>query len=585
MSAPRLAWQRPAHGVPRWAQVCFDALNASGALRCTWLPGGGAGGAGPEDTRNVRHDDNGAGSRASPSAASRAGSRADAGAGEPALALLCLDAAGATTAKEAQDAQAARAGQAATAGPQARPASRCWLLTDARGRPLDASHPLLDDITSGRGLALLLWQRAGPGAAWLPLRRLHLGVPAAHGRAIARLPAALAQLLEQASRDVALGQSPVAGSGSGSDSGSRSGPDSDSGSGSGPGWGGLPASAPPAAGQPANSPAAPDLQPALPPTAALRAWWRLRGHAHEALARHRARWTRERWRIGVVDAPLTQLLEGGSLPPVRWLEAPPGPGYWADPMAHPGAPELLFCEYFDEHSGIGRIEGLRLDAQDRVVGRETLPLGGGRHASFPLVVQLDGRWLGLVETGARRECVLHEVDAAGRWRPLATLLHDVAAADPALFAWQGRYWLAYTDVDRGEADNLCLLHAPALEGPWQAHANNPVKTDVTGARMAGGLVWHEGALYRPAQNCLRSYGASLVLHRVLRCTPEAFDEVAVAELKPDPDGPYADGMHTLSAWGQRTLIDGKHHEYGLTTLGLKLRRRLTRRRTPGRNLP
>jgi hypothetical protein len=203
-----------------------------------------------------------------------------------------------------------------------------------------------------------------------------------------------------------------------------------------------------------------------------------------------------------------------------------------------------------------------------------MPLGGGAHASFPLVLEIDGRRLGLVETAARRECVLHEVDASGTWRPLATLLQGVAAADPALFKWQDRYWLAYTDIDLGANDNLCLQHASSLEGPWQPHANNPVKIDVTGARMAGGLFWHEGVLYRPAQNCMPTYGSALVVHRVLRCTPTEYEEETVRRFAPDRQGPCPDGMHTLSAWGERTLIDGKRNMFSLSTVWLKLQRRL-----------
>lgn len=300
----------------------------------------------------------------------------------------------------------------------------------------------------------------------------------------------------------------------------------------------------------------------------------LRGAWRDWATVQRSRWTRERWRIGVINMPLPELLAAGPLPAVQWLAGPAGRGYWADPMADPSSAHHIYCEFFDETQSLGRIERLALDAACQVQQRQRVALGGGQHTSFPLVVQIDGRQLGLAETAARRECVLHDIDAHGSWRPLATVLHNVAAADPALFAWQGRYWVAYTDIDRGENDNLCLQYARHLEGPWQAHANNPVKVDVTGARMAGGLFWHDGALYRPAQNCLSTYGAAVVLHRVLHCTPESFDETAVRCIQPDPAGLCPDGIHTVSAWGARTLIDGKRHVFSLTTVWLKLCKRL-----------
>jgi len=294
------------------------------------------------------------------------------------------------------------------------------------------------------------------------------------------------------------------------------------------------------------------------------------------LALQRSRWYREQWRIGVIEAPLSTLVGSAKLPQPSWMPPYGGLGYWADPTAVAGSDSRILAEYFDEVSGLGRIEELKLNADCGVEERQVMPMGGGGHASFPLAMQLDGRWLGLAETAALRACELHEIDAQGQWQPLATLLPGMAAADPALFQWQGHYWLACTDVDQGAMDNLCLFHAERPEGPWHPHANNPVKVDVVGARMAGALFWHRGELYRPAQNCLGSYGASVMLYRVLRCSPTEFEEEPVRHLTPDPGGPCPDGLHTVNAWGARTLVDGKRHVFSLPLGWLKLRRRLAR---------
>ncbi len=444
-------------------------------------------------------------------------------------------------------------------------ARRAWLLTDAAGRPLNPRRPLLADITRAQGIQLALWQRDEPAAPWVCIRRLHVSAPARYARGLLLLPEAVARLLQQAMIDLRCGAAAL----------------------------GLGSSGPaPGVGAAGAAPAASPL------------WALLRGGWADWMAVQRSRWTREHWRIGVIDAPLPQLLSPGPMPPVRWLEAPrtsgrlaasgrPGTaglpaaldsidgadssqssGYWADHMGGGPQADQIFCEYFNERSGQGHIERLRLNPQGQVSERTRLPLGGGQHVSFPLVMQFEGQRLGLVETAALQECVLYAVDEAGHWRPLATLLQGKAVADPALFFHDGLWWLAYTDIALGEADNLCLQYASALTGPWLPHANNPVRVDVRGARMAGGFFWHEGALYRPAQDCLATYGAAIQLQRVLRCTPTAFEEETVRVLQPDPLGLFPDGMHTLSAWGARTLVDGKRHRFSLLLLWLKLRRRL-----------
>lgn len=415
-----------------------------------------------------------------------------------------------------------------------------WWLTDRHGQALDPSLPLLDDITGGRGVALALWAPHPLGCGWVCLRQLHVDADSHYALGVQRVAGAAARLLWHAGLDLLLAVPPS----------NHVYP------------------SPRATGLPADR---------RVPRPRARIALLLRGRCRSWLARQQARWFREEWRLGVIDLPMGALASLQKLPRTRWLTPYSGLGYWADPAPVAGSESRILAEYFDERSGVGRIEQLRFNpSQYGVAERQVLPLGEGRHASFPMAVQLEGRWLGLAETAALRTCVLHEIDAGGHWQPLATLLPGMAAADPALFMWEGRYWLACTDVDQGAMDNLCLYHADRPEGPWQPHANNPVKVDVTGARMAGALFWHQGQLYRPAQNCLGSYGASVVLQRVLRCSPTEFEEEPVRQLKPDRSGPCPHGLHTVNAWGRRILVDGKRHVFSPTLGWLKLRRRLAR---------
>ena len=416
------------------------------------------------------------------------------------------------------------------------PARQRWVLCADDGLALDDDFPLLAQVTAGQGLKLLLAeQSASAGSAfgpWRQRRSAHVPAGSGYARALDGLAGVVTQLVAQALVDLRLGVCPAL----------------------------------------AQLPPPRVLGPA-PAQASVRRQL-LAGRWRSWCALQRSRWLSEHWRIGLIDAPVIDWVQSGGRLPVRWITPPSSAGYWADPMGMAGDPSRLFCEYFDERSGRGHLQALRLDAKGQVASREPLAVGSGGHLSFPLVVVIDGRRLGLVESAADRECVLYEVDDQGRWRRLVTLLRGVAAADPALFAWGGRYWLAYTDLALGALDNLCLHHAPALEGPWQPHANNPVKLDVTAARMAGGLFSHGGQLYRPAQDCLAGYGAAVTLHRVLHCTPEVYLEEPVARIAPDPAGPCPDGLHTLSAWGDRTLIDGKRLGLNPVSLLRKLRERL-----------
>jgi hypothetical protein len=306
-------------------------------------------------------------------------------------------------------------------------------------------------------------------------------------------------------------------------------------------------------------------------------------HWHGWCERQHSRWFTEHWRVGIIDAPVHTLLAPGPLPPIRWITPREHAGYWADPFGMPGDDTHVYCERFDERSGLGRIERLELhgdtlmpieQVEQRDAAGAASPIGHGLHASFPHAFELDGQRYAVAETSAARECVLYRIGDDGRWHSPLTLLREFAAADPAIFRWKDRLWLACTDADAGTHDNLCLFHAERIEGPWQPHPGNPVKVDRGGARMAGNFFEHDGVLYRPGQDCRSTYGAAVVLHRVEECSIRGYRETPVRVVAPDPQGLLPHGLHTLSAWGDRTLVDGKRMIINPLALARKLGTRL-----------
>ncbi len=317
-----------------------------------------------------------------------------------------------------------------------------------------------------------------------------------------------------------------------------------------------------------------------PLTPLRRAGAALRARSRAWRQRLRAQWLSESWMIGVIDAPIQAALSGQGAPgPVRWLGPRGRHGYRADPFGLPGQARV-YCEFYDYRDGLGRLQALDLDPRGTVVQARTLPVSAGRHASYPFVFQHQGQCYAVPETAAQRRCVLHRIEPDGAWTPLATLLEDVAAADATLFEHGGLFWLAYTDLALGAFDNLCLRYAEDLRGPWRPHALHPVKLDLRSARPAGTPFLHQGALYRPAQDCADGYGSALAINRIEVCTPQRYRESVVRRCLPDPRGANPHGLHTLSAWGERTLVDGKRYVFNPHELARKLRARV-QGRAPG----
>lgn len=291
-------------------------------------------------------------------------------------------------------------------------------------------------------------------------------------------------------------------------------------------------------------------------------------------ARWRERLLTEWWSLGHAEAGFDALLGGAGLGKVRWLRPAAGTHYLADPFPWHGR-GLLLAEEMPVHGGPGRIVAVR-------PGEETVGptiLADGEHHSYPCTLREGEAEYCVPETTRRGGTRIFRLGTDGHLALVAEPAPHLRLADPTLFRHGGLYWLACTDLDIGAHDNLCLLWARAVGGPWTAHTRWPVKIDVRGARPAGSPFAWGGALYRPAQDCAATYGAGVAIHRIEQLSPEAFSETLVQVLRPDPAGPFPDGLHTLVHDGERFWVDGKRFVLSPSAIGAKLADRVRRGRT------
>ena len=301
------------------------------------------------------------------------------------------------------------------------------------------------------------------------------------------------------------------------------------------------------------------------------------------LFRHR------QWCVGIVDAPIQAFLEPGFVPPVRWLPGIDRRRFLADPFGiRKGSTTTLLAEELAHAEQVGRIVAIEWPETGRpIVRRGVLPLPV--HASYPFLVEHDGEVYCVPETGEALEVALYRaVEFPVRWERAAVLARGVAALDPSIIRYRGRWWMFFGVAGTHREVHLHAMHAPELRGPWVPHDCNPLKTDVRSTRPGGTPFVHEGVLYRPAQDGSREYGGALALNRVRQLAPDAFEEEVVTFVQPDPKGPYPAGVHTLSALGDRTLVDGQRALFVPALFADEVRRqlrRLTRRRTDSGTAP
>jgi hypothetical protein len=266
----------------------------------------------------------------------------------------------------------------------------------------------------------------------------------------------------------------------------------------------------------------------------------------------------ETWNIGIVDEPIAVFLQAHARPRVRWLPSPSRGRFLADPFGIIKDEVLhILCEEYDHRLGKGIIVHVP-SGRDIPLSEPQPAIQSSVHMSHPYLIEHKGAIYCIPETYEAREIVLYKAKKFPlEWEKISTLVGNLAGVDPTLFFYDDRWWLACCDHDAGQFDRLLIWHAHDLFGTWIPHSRNPVKVDIGSSRPAGTPFVYDGHLYRPAQDCSHTYGGRVVLNRVTRLTATEFKEETVTAVEPYADSDYAYGLHTLSAAGSKTLLDGK----------------------------
>lgn len=282
----------------------------------------------------------------------------------------------------------------------------------------------------------------------------------------------------------------------------------------------------------------------------------------------------EMWRVGVVSAPISRFLDPTFRPTVRWLPYDIPGQFLADPFAvvDDGRLRLLMEEYFYS------VDRGRIVEASWADGALTSPIQSALdepyHMSYPFPLVVDGMLHCTPECGQTNAAIAHRWTGE-QWAPGKPILTNFPATDPTIFPHNGLWWMLATHRNDEVNAKLFLFSADHPLGPWTPHPANPVKTDVRSSRPAGTPFYVAGQLYRPAQDCSRSYGWRLTLNCITKLTPTEFEEKVITIVEPPP-GPYRAGIHTLSAAGEFTLLDAKSFDLDLPMIPRRLKHKLSR---------
>jgi len=243
-----------------------------------------------------------------------------------------------------------------------------------------------------------------------------------------------------------------------------------------------------------------------------------------------------------------------------------GQRFYADPfLVSSEGRQWLFVEEFDYRAGKGVISCSEVSG--RSVGFFQKVLERPYHLSYPVVFQHETNVYMMPETGGNRSLELYRaISFPTEWALTKVLLSDIEVYDATFLRYQERWWIFAAIAHRGGSaqDELAIFYSDRLEGPWEPHAANPVKSDCRSARPAGHFIQNNGRLMRPAQNCERTYGSGLVWLEIVELTPNRFSEKLIAQWN-GSDVLNSEGIHTFNSLNDMAVLDfrrGKWRRFG-----------------------
>lgn len=265
------------------------------------------------------------------------------------------------------------------------------------------------------------------------------------------------------------------------------------------------------------------------------------------------------WGIGICKGDVAAVVRNQTIPrSITWLPLRHSLHFMADPFvfrSKKGNIILLYEEFSAEVNGT--IVLLELDQQFNKLQEKTI-YATGKHLSYPLITQKNGSVYVMPENHQQQKLSRFRLDEqTWEFTDETSLISGIPLLDATPLFHNSLYWLFATSGD-GINDNnaLHLYYAESEEGPYQAHAGNPVKNHLDGSRPAGSIIEYEGQLYRPTQNCGEYYGKSITMQRITELNTERFSEEPVFDIHPDPNGPFPSGLHTINSADGILVIDG-----------------------------
>lgn len=290
---------------------------------------------------------------------------------------------------------------------------------------------------------------------------------------------------------------------------------------------------------------------------------------HTIQFHYRELFTAEKWNIGLAKGTPENLLTG-TIENEKWLPPLKRGEYRADPFGYFHNEHLcIIHEKYSYNEHKGWIEIQRSNEESNIA------IESGKHLSYPYIFSFNNDLYCVPESYQKNSIELYRLSKNNnKWEFENTIADGVPAVDSSLVYYNKRWWLFCTREDNNPNNHLYIYHSDSLTKKFIPHNNNPVKTDIRSARPAGTFFTVNNELYRPSQDCSKSYGCGISINKIEKLNENEFSETTINYISPNKKWSFNRGIHTISIAGNFILFDAKTYEFNLPNFINKLKKKM-----------
>ena len=284
--------------------------------------------------------------------------------------------------------------------------------------------------------------------------------------------------------------------------------------------------------------------------------------------------TCNKWNIGFIDDSLETILDPDKQIIIHWMKHNEKKSWFADPfiLDFDETKIYVLVEEFYYPIDRGRISKLTINRQNYQLEKIDVVLELPTHLSFPAILREKNKIFIYPENSASGKLTMYEYNVeTNECFPLKVICEH-PLTDAVVTDVLGERMIVSTKLPNPNKNVLGFYSNGNLVRECVFESNV--------ARNAGDWFLFDGNVYRPAQDCSRTYGGAVVLQQVLKKNHDyQFENVRV--MKSD-NSIYNQGFHTFNQYRGLSVVDAKGFRFPRMNKIYTTVRKLLGKKTKGR---